>query len=326
MSASVWEHVSQLHSLTELEPFWWRSDLTPQQWTRLADFKQLQLFSIRTHPADDDSDVPLRTEHFLPWLLRCLQLTFVVLIGSTLSLSTHRAPAAARRFGAQLRGNRIGRATDTRHQDHQAASSLLSRFSRRRRLSTLPAAPAGAHRTRDFRSLPHHRRAGGSAQRRSLRAHAQADFRALHTESTRVNCAHRAFLPARRLSTARSVCPHPTFTLLPVTRPIHPGTSLPYSSPHLHYASSCIRASPLVHVRLFMSALDRCTSSADLGFSNCGSIEPNYPHAAPKHCGHFCSSRLDGQCRISCSHAAQLRADRSSTSEKRVNQQTVSAV
>ena len=96
MSSAVWEHVSQLTSLTALQPDCWRSDLTPQQWTRLADFTQLKTIRLATHPDDDESDAPLRTEHFLPSLLQCSQLSTVILFGPILSLSAVQLESIAR--------------------------------------------------------------------------------------------------------------------------------------------------------------------------------------------------------------------------------------
>jgi len=61
----------------------------------LADFQQLQSIRLVVHPDDDESDAPLRTEHFLPWLLRCAQLTSVVLAGAALSLSTAQLESIA---------------------------------------------------------------------------------------------------------------------------------------------------------------------------------------------------------------------------------------
>jgi len=96
MSAAVWEHLSQLHSLTKLEPLCWCSDITLQQWSRLADFTQLQCICLVAHSGDDDSDAPLRTEHFLPPLLQCTQLTSVALVGASLSLSAAQLGGIAR--------------------------------------------------------------------------------------------------------------------------------------------------------------------------------------------------------------------------------------
>jgi hypothetical protein len=97
MSAAVWEHVSQLVSLTQLVPFCWRSDITPPQWARLANFKQLHIIHIESHP-DDDHDyslAPLRT-HFLEPLLQCVQLEQVSFAGSTLALSAAQLDGIAR--------------------------------------------------------------------------------------------------------------------------------------------------------------------------------------------------------------------------------------
>ena len=96
MSAAVWEHVSRLTELRELEPDCWRSDITPLLWARLADFKQLKTVAIVSQFFDDCSPEPLRTEHFLPHLLSCSQLNTVILVGSTLSLSAFRLDGIAR--------------------------------------------------------------------------------------------------------------------------------------------------------------------------------------------------------------------------------------
>jgi hypothetical protein len=87
MTAAVWEHVSRLTELTELWPKRWRSGITPRQWSRLADFTQLACVSILSHPDDDYSPTPLRTEHFLPPLLQCALLETVQLLGWALRLS-----------------------------------------------------------------------------------------------------------------------------------------------------------------------------------------------------------------------------------------------
>ena len=91
MSAAVWEHVSRLTELTELWPQWWRSDITPQLWARLADLTRLKRIYTASHPDDDFSTAPLRTEHFLPHLLRCKQLETVRLLGPALALSLSAA-------------------------------------------------------------------------------------------------------------------------------------------------------------------------------------------------------------------------------------------
>ena len=96
MSAAVWEHVSRLTELRELEPDFWRHDMTPQLWARLAHFRQLQLIRIKSYPDDDYSSTPLRTEHFLPHLLRCTQLHTVKLSGPALSLSVDQLDGVAR--------------------------------------------------------------------------------------------------------------------------------------------------------------------------------------------------------------------------------------
>jgi hypothetical protein len=96
MSAAVWEHVSRLTELIQLLPLCWRSDITPQLWTRLADFKQLQLITIDSDLFDDFSQEPLLTEHFLPPLLSCRQLKAVSLDGLNMSLSAAQLDGVAR--------------------------------------------------------------------------------------------------------------------------------------------------------------------------------------------------------------------------------------
>jgi hypothetical protein len=98
MSADVWRHVSQLTSLTELEPPYWSNDMTPRLWARLAHFTRLEKIFIGPPVIFDSSKAPLRTEHFLPHLLQCTQLRTVRIVGKscTWTLSAAQLDGIAR--------------------------------------------------------------------------------------------------------------------------------------------------------------------------------------------------------------------------------------
>ena len=108
MSAPVWTHVSQLVGLTSLAPMHWRADIGARQtpsdvagapalgagvggWARLGAFRSLLQLDVRpafaeVYTASASGLTPIRTEHFLPVVLRLPSLTSLAL-GPDLDLS-----------------------------------------------------------------------------------------------------------------------------------------------------------------------------------------------------------------------------------------------
>jgi len=75
ISSQMWGHLSQMHSLTELAPAAWRSDITSEQWSSLAKFHQLRSFSLSSPGRQHGFRFkPIVAEIVLPHLLQCDQL------------------------------------------------------------------------------------------------------------------------------------------------------------------------------------------------------------------------------------------------------------